>query len=86
MEAGKESDSTKGRPLSDRLINRAPGWMQLTLGKSLREGGGGARSMGSHVPCREGVASLRSRLEILRRKEEVASAVSTLPGPTAVYL
>lgn len=41
--------------------------MQLTLSKILRESGGGARSMGSHVPCREGVASLRrNRLEMLR--------------------
>ena len=43
--------------------------------------------MGSHVPCREGVASLRrSRLEILRLNKEPDSRISVLPGPTAVYL
>lgn len=45
---GEEGRQHEGqRPPSDRLINRAPGCMQLTLGMALVEGGGGGRSMGA---------------------------------------
>lgn len=42
------------RPPSDRLINRAPGCMQLTLGMTLIEGGGGGGSMESCVCTLQG--------------------------------
>uniref|UniRef100_A0A8C9QQX6 Tropomodulin 4 n=1 Tax=Spermophilus dauricus TaxID=99837 RepID=A0A8C9QQX6_SPEDA len=63
-EGGRQHEGQ--RPLSDRLINRALGCMQLTLGMTLVEGGGGIRSMGSCVHCREGMARLKmNRSEIL---------------------
>lgn len=65
---GEESRKHEGqKPPSDRLINRAPGCMQLTLGMTFGEGGGGVRSVGSCVPCRE-LAGLRmNRSEILKQ-------------------
>lgn len=59
-EEGREHEGQ--RPPSDRLINRALGCVQLTLGMTLVEGGGGVRSMGSHVPCREKLARLRMQI------------------------
>ena len=66
---GEESRKHEGqKPPSDRLINRAPGCMQLTLGMTFGEGGGGVRSVGSCVPCREELAGLRmNRSEILKQ-------------------
>lgn len=60
---GEEGRQHEGhRPPSDRLINRALGYVQLTLGMTLVEGGGGIRSMGSHVHCREELARLRMQI------------------------
>jgi len=61
--------------------------MQLTLGMTLVEVGGGARSMGSCVHCREILARLRTnRPEILKWDKEPDSRKVRLPAPTIVYL
>lgn len=45
---GEESRKHEGqKPPSDRLINRAPGCMQLTLGMTVGEGGGGLEVWGA---------------------------------------
>lgn len=60
---GEEGRQHEGqRPPSDRLINRASGCVQLTLGMTLVEGGGGVGSMGSRVHCREELARLRMQI------------------------
>lgn len=65
-EEGRKHEGQKSP--SDRLINRAPGCMQLTLGMTLVEGGGGVRSMGSCVHCREELPGLRrNNSEILKQ-------------------
>lgn len=85
---GEEGRQHEGqRPPSDRLINRALGCMQLTLGMTLVEGGGGVRSMGSCVQCKEGLARLRmNRFEILKWEKKPDSRKIRLPAPTVVYL
>lgn len=76
------------RPLSDRLINRAPGCMQLTLGMTLVEGGGGFGSMGSCVCTlqgRTGQAMRRNTSEMLKWGKEPDLRKVRLPAPTVVY-